>query len=245
MAISSHDCKVMIAEAEKAHRSLFAVKQNRFNPPVVAVKDAIDKGILGRIYSIQLSCFWNRNASYYSNSWKGTKDLDGGTLFTQFSHFIDLLYWMIGDVTRAYALTANRAHENVIEFEDTGVVVLEFANGALGTINYTVNSRDKNMEGSLTIFAEKGTVKIGGEYLNELEYQNIEGFEIKELPAGNKANNYGTYVGSMSNHNKVYENLVDVLMHNGSISASAFDGMKTVEIIEKIYASAKQLSSNG
>lgn len=244
MAISVQDCKHMIAEAERANRSLFAIKQNRFNPPVVAVKDAIDKRILGEIYSIQLSCFWNRNADYYCNSWKGTKHLDGGTLFTQFSHFIDLLYWMIGDVSRAYALTANFAHQNIIEFEDTGVVAIEFASGALGTINYTVNSYNKNMEGSLTIFAEKGTVKIGGEYLNELEYQNIEGFEIKDLPAGNKANNYGTYVGSMSNHDKVYENLIDVLLHNGSISASAFEGFKTVEIIEKIYSSSKLLSTS-
>lgn len=242
MAISVPDCKAMIAEAERVNRSLFTIKQNRFNPPVVAVKKAIDEGVFGRIYSIQLSCFWNRDADYYHNSWKGTKDLDGGTLFTQFSHFIDLLYWMVGDVARAYALTGNFAHKNVIEFEDTGVVALEFMNGAIGTINYTVNSYNKNMEGSLTIFAENGTVKIGGEYLNELEYQNIKGFELKDIPAGNKANNYGTYVGSMSNHDKVYENLIDVLLNNGSISASAFEGLKTVEIIEKIYLSSKQLN---
>ena len=241
MAISVRDCKEMIAAAERAKRILFAVKQNRFNPPVVAVKDAIDKRILGRIYSIQLSCFWNRNADYYHNSWKGTKDLDGGTLFTQFSHFIDLLFWMIGDVERAYALTSNFAHKDIIEFEDTGVVAIKFINGVIGTINYTVNSYNKNMEGSLTIFAEKGTVKIGGEYLNELEYQNIEGFEFENIPPGNKANDYGTYVGSMSNHDKVYENLIDVLLHDGTISASAFEGMKTVEIIEKIYQSSKQL----
>lgn len=244
MAITSSDCQQMIFEAEKANRILFAVKQNRFNPPVVAVKDAVEKGILGKIYSVQLSCFWNRNADYYHNSWKGSKSLDGGTLFTQFSHFIDLLYWMIGDVTKAYALTSNLGHTDIIEFEDTGAVALAFNNGAIGTINYTVNSYKKNMEGSLTIFAEKGTVKIGGEYLNELEYQNIHGFTFKDIPAGNKANNYGTYVGSMSNHNKVYENLIEVLLHNGSISASAYDAMKTVEIIEKIYQSAQQLSTD-
>jgi UDP-N-acetyl-2-amino-2-deoxyglucuronate dehydrogenase len=242
MAINVHDCGEMIKEAEKANRRLFAIKQNRFNPPVAAVKDAIEKGILGKIYSIQLSCFWNRNSDYYENSWKGTKELDGGTLYTQFSHFIDLLYWMIGDVKRAYALTANFAHNNIIEFEDTGAVALEFYNGAIGTINYTVNSYRKNMEGSLTIFAEKGTVKIGGQYLNELEYQNIEGFEFKDLPEGNKANNYGNYVGSMSNHDKVYENLVDVLLNGSSISTNSFEGLKTVEIIDKIYLSAKQLS---
>lgn len=243
MAINVHDCGEMVKEAEKANRRLFAIKQNRFNPPVAAVKDAIDKGILGRIYSVQLSCFWNRNADYYKDSWRGTQDLDGGTLFTQFSHFVDLLYWMIGDVKRAYALTGNFAHENIIDFEDTGAVIVEFYNKAIGTINYTVNSYRKNMEGSLTIFAEKGTVKIGGQYLNELEYQNIEGFEFRDLPAGNKANNYGYYTGSMSNHDKVYENVADVLLKGGSISTNAFEALKTVEIIEKIYRSAKQLSS--
>jgi len=240
MAINVSDCGDMIQAAEKANRRLFAIKQNRFNPPVAAVKEAIDSGQLGKIYSVQLSCFWNRNEDYYKNSWKGTADLDGGTLFTQFSHFVDLLYWMVGDVRRAFAVTGNFAHKDIIEFEDTGVVALEFNNGALGTINYTVNSYGKNMEGSLTIFAEKGTVKIGGQYLNELEYQKIEGFEFKDLPQGNTANNYGNYQGSMSNHDKIYENLVDVLQNGASISTNAFEGLKTVEIIDKIYQSAKK-----
>jgi predicted dehydrogenase len=150
---------------------------------------------------------------------------------------------MIGDVKRAFALTSNFAHTN-IDFEDTGAVAIEFFNGAIGTINYTVNSYNRNMEGSLTIFAEKGTVKIGGQYLNELEYQNIEGYEIKNLPVGNKANNYGNYTGSMSNHDKVYENLVDVLLNGSAISTNSFEALKTVEIIEKIYQSAKQLSNS-
>jgi UDP-N-acetyl-2-amino-2-deoxyglucuronate dehydrogenase len=240
MAINVYDCGEMIKAAEKNNRRLFAIKQNRFNPPIVAVKDAIDRGILGKIYSVQLSCFWNRNFDYYQNSWKGTADLDGGTLYTQFSHFVDLLYWMIGDIKKVYSLIGNFAHKGIIEFEDTGVVALEFDNGALGTINYTVNSFGKNMEGSLTIFGEKGTVKIGGQYLNELEYQNIEGFEIKDLPPGNTANNYGFYQGSMSNHDKVYENLINVLINGTSISTNSFEALKTVEIIEKIYQSAKR-----
>jgi predicted dehydrogenase len=243
MALTVYDCGEMIKAAEQANKRLFAIKQNRFNPPVAAVKEAIDKGIFGKIYSIQLSCFWNRNKDYYENSWKGTKDMDGGTLFTQFSHFIDLLYWMIGDVKRAYALTGNFSHQGVIDFEDTGAIALEFQSGAIGTINYTVNSYKKNMEGSLTIFAEKGTVKIGGQYLNELEYQSIENFEFKDLPKGNTANNYGTYVGSMSNHDKVYQNLIDVLQNGTSISTNSFEGLKTVEIIDKIYQSAKQLNA--
>lgn len=239
IAINVHDCEEMIKAAEKNNKRLFAIKQNRFNPPVEAVKNIIDNGQLGRIYSVQLSCFWNRNFDYYYNSWKGTNNLDGGTLYTQFSHFIDLLYWMIGDVKEVFAITDNFAHKGVIEFEDTGVVALRFYNNAIGTINYTVNSYGKNMEGSLTIFGEKGTVKIGGQYLNELEYQNIEGIVIKDLPVGNLANNYGQYQGSMSNHDKVYQNVIDVLKNGGAISTSSFEGLKTVEIIDKIYQSAK------
>lgn len=235
MAISVHDCGEMIKAAEQNNRRLFAIKQNRFNPPVAAVKKILEGGKLGRIFSVQLSCFWNRNEDYYANSWKGTKDLDGGTLFTQFSHFIDLLYWLIGDIKNAVGFKRNYAHQDIIEFEDTGVVAIEFYNGAIGTINYTVNSYGKNMEGSLTLFGEKGTIKIGGQYLNELEYQNIEGVEIKDLPQGNTANNYGHYQGSMSNHGEVYKNLIDVLNNNAPISTSSFEGLKTVEIIDKIY----------
>ena len=237
LATNVNDCGEMIKTAEMYNKRLFAIKQNRFNPPVAAVKAAIDEGRLGKIYSIQLSCFWNRNPQYYENSWKGTLELDGGTLYTQFSHFIDLLYWLIGDVKSAKAFMGNYDHKGIIEFEDTGAVILEFYNGAIGTVNYTVNSYGKNMEGSLTIFGEKGTVKIGGQYLNEMEYQNIEGYKIENLPEGNKANSYGNYQGSMSNHDHVYKNLIDVLSNNASISTSAFEGLKTVEIIDKIYSS--------
>lgn len=241
MAISTADCRRMIAASEKNKKQLFIVKQNRFNPPVQAVKELLQQNKFGKIYSVQLNCYWNRNDDYYKDSWKGTKELDGGTLFTQFSHFIDLLYWYFGDVKNIQATLSNIAHKNIIEFEDTGVVNIEFKNGVIGGINYTVNSYKKNMEGSLTIFAEKGTVKIGGQYLNELEYQLIENYKIEDLPKGNTANDYGTYTGSMSNHDKVYQNLVDVLLHGGSTYANAYDGLKTVEIIEKIYNEAKYI----
>ena len=241
MAISIKECEEMIRIADKSKKNLFIVKQNRFNPPVAALKQAIDEGRLGKILSIELNCFWNRNSEYYKDSdWKGRKSLDGGTLFTQFSHFIDLLYWLAGDVKKVFALGKNLAHKNIVEFEDTGVAALEFSSGALGTINYTVNSYEKNMEGSITVFAEKGTVKIGGQYLNVLEYQCIEGYEITGLPESRPPNDYGFYKGSMSNHDKVYGNIIDVLKHNGKIAANAYEGMKTVEIIEKIYSAFKK-----
>jgi len=241
MAISVSECNRMMIEADKSGKDLFIVKQNRFNPPVAALKEVIDSGKLGKILSVELNCFWNRNDEYYRQSdWKGKKAIDGGTLFTQFSHFIDLLYWLIGDFKTLNGIGRNFIHNELVEFEDTGVVIGEFSNGALCTINYTVNSYKQNMEGSITVFGEKGTVKIGGQYLNVLEYQSIDGFIIEGLPASRPANDYGFYQGSMSNHEKVYENVLDVLTKGGTIAANAFEGMKTVEIIERIYRSMEE-----
>ncbi|HEX2722029.1 MAG TPA: Gfo/Idh/MocA family oxidoreductase, partial [Gemmatimonadaceae bacterium] len=240
MAISVADCGRMIQAAERASRSLFIVKQNRFNPPVAAVKELLDSGKLGQIYSVQLNCFWNRNADYYQDTWKGTRQLDGGSLYTQFSHFIDLLYWMIGDVKDACAMVENYGHRGIVEFEDTGVVALRFYTGVIGSIHFTRNAYERNMEGSLTLFAENGTVKIGGQYLNELEYQRIREFEITDLATGNPPNSYGHYQGSMSNHDAVYTNVVDVLTKSGVIATSGYEGLKTVEIIDKIYTAARR-----
>lgn len=232
MALTKRDCERMIHKAEISNKRLFVVKQNRYNPPVKAVKELIDKGKLGNIYSIALNCYWNRNKKYYNESdWKGTIDLDGGTLYTQFSHFVDLLYWMFGD---PISIESDMMQfNNIHELEDAGVCILQWSNGALGTIHYTVNAKNKNMEGSLTIFAEKATIKIGGQYLNELEYQ--EPVLIKNLPPGNPPNNYGAYIGSMSNHELVYDNIIEVLESSGQVTTSCMDGLKTVEIIERIY----------
>ncbi|MES2431363.1 MAG: Gfo/Idh/MocA family oxidoreductase [Bacteroidota bacterium] len=239
MAINVEDCDKMMEQAKQSGKELFIVKQNRYNPPVIALKKILEENKLGKIFSIQINCFWNRDKDYYQNSWKGSKELDGGTLFTQFSHFIDLAYWLIGDVKEFAGYVNNFNHEGIIEFEDTGAVILKFENNVIGTLNYSVNSFKKNMEGSFTVFGEKGTVKIGGQYLNELEYQCIDNFEIVDLPKGNPPNEYGTYTGSMSNHDKVYANVLDVLNFAGTVKTNGFEGMKTVEIINKIYNTSK------
>lgn len=235
LCIHVEDAKEMLHAAQEAGRQLYVVKQNRYNPPVAAVKKLLAEDRLGKILSFQVNCFWNRPNSYYADSWKGTKKMDGGSLYTQFSHFIDLMYWFLGDVKTVKTITKNFEHR-VLEIEDSGVVLIETLGGAIGTLNFTVNSYQKNMEGSFAIFGERGTVKIGGQYLNELEYQCIEGEAVPHLPAGNPANSYGFYQGSMSNHDKVYENLVKAIADPSHEMASAFEGMKTVEIIEKIYA---------
>jgi predicted dehydrogenase len=234
LATNTKDARAMIAAATGAGKNLFVVKQNRYNPPVQELKKILDKNKLGTIYSFQLNCFWNRPAKYYENTWKGSKEMDGGTLFTQFSHFIDMLYWMLGDVDKVKSVIKNFGHPG-IDIEDTGMVIFEMKSGVTGTLNYTTNSYNKNLEGSFIIFGERGTVKIGGQYLNELEYQNIENYPVQNLPPSAKANDYGFYEGSMSNHGKVYENLLVALNKEDHSMPMAEDGFKTVEIIEMIY----------
>jgi predicted dehydrogenase len=239
MAITVVDCEAMMLAASKAGKQLFTVKQNRFNPPIQALKDAIEQHQVGQLYSFQLSCFWNRPAAYYQNSWHGTA-LDGGVLYTQFSHFIDLLYWLFGEVKSVNAITKNFIHQELIQGEDTGVVMLEMESGAVGTINYSVNSVHKNVEGSLTIIADKLTLKIGGEYLNTIAYQQGSETQLFKTVSEQLPNEYGSYQGSMSNHHKVYENLVQTLQQNTPFYATAYEAMKTVELIERIYRSAKK-----
>jgi len=242
MAINSTDARQMIETEKLTGKKLFVVKQNRYNPPVVLVKQLIDEKKLGKVFNFQLNCFWNRPVSYYNSSWKGTQKMDGGILFTQFSHFIDLLYWLLGNVSTANGVRKNFMHKGCIEFEDTGVAFIEMNNGAVGTVNYTINSTAKNMEGSLTLFGEKGTVKIGGQYLNELEYFSVEGEPRPLLPESMPANQYGFYEGSMSNHDKVYKHLIKALADPSHVFINSEDTLKTIEIIEKIYDSSPLLS---
>lgn len=240
MAITAASARKMISAAIKYKRKLFVVKQNRFNPPVAFVQDLLHKKQLGKVFSFQVNCFWNRDMKYYqTSSWRGTKKLDGGVLFTQFSHFIDLIYWFFGEVKMVKAFHQNAAHKKVSELEDTGSAILQMNSGVTGSVNYSINSYKKNMEGSITIFGEKGTVKIGGQYLNKLEYLCREKNNIPQLKEGKGANQYGFYEGSMSNHELVYDNLVSILNGSSEKYVSGEDGIKSVEIIEKIYRAAK------
>lgn len=240
MAIDVADCGQMIQVAERANKRLFIVKQNRFNPPVDFVKKLIDQGKLGRVLSCHLSCFWNRNEQYYKNSWRGTMKIDGGTLYTLFSHFIDLLYWMVGDISTVEAITGNLGHGDMIEFEDTGGAIFRFHNGAIGTLNYTTNAFGGNMEGSLTLFCEKGTIKIGGQYLNELEYFKVDGVDAPPEMTAQSVAGYKHYEGSQSRLDCVYSNLNEVLDGSGIIATAGFEGLKTVEIIDRIYRAARR-----
>jgi UDP-N-acetyl-2-amino-2-deoxyglucuronate dehydrogenase len=239
MAVSTAECDRMIAAAQQTGKTIFAVKQNRYNPPVQEVKKLVGVNALGSIYMIQVNCFWNRGDAYYAHSdWRGKKDKDGGCLFTQFSHFVDILYYLNGPVKEAQGWIHNYAHQHNTEVEDTGSFVLKAANDAIINFNFTTCAYERNMEGSITIFAEQGTLKIGGQYLNTIEYQQLGNATLPHINISAKANDYGLYQGSMSNHDKVIQNVVDVLHHNHPVMTSAEEGKEVVHIIEQMYAGA-------
>ena len=151
-----------IIETEKfSRRKMYVVKSSRFNPLLQQVHKLISEQKLGNIYSFQLSCFWNRPKDYFDD-WHGKLFPDAGTLYTQFSHYIDTLYWLFGDLETATGYSANKAHNSVIEFEDTGVASLKMRSGVLGSLNWSINTYKKNSEIALTIIAEKGTLSLGG-----------------------------------------------------------------------------------
>lgn len=245
MAMSVVECEQMILAAQQAQKKLFVVKQNRYNPPVAAVKQLLDNGVLGKILQISVNCFWNRNDDYYLLSdWRGKKLKDGGCLFTQCSHFIDILYFLAGNLTCISGITQNATHINLTEFEDSGAFLLQTLSGAIVSFQFSTSAYNQNMEGSITLLCEKGTVKIGGQYLNTIDYQCIEDYKITNLPIGNAANDYGTYKGSMSNHDKVIQNVIDTLNGTAKIATSGEEGLEVISIIEEMYKKSNKTFDN-
>jgi predicted dehydrogenase len=232
MCLTSAAAWQMIDAEKWSGKKLFVVKSTRFNPYLQQLKKYLATNRLGRVYSFQLSCFWNRPPEYYTD-WRGKAFPDGGTLYTQFSHYIDALLWLLGDMQTVYGFSNKFAHTQ-IEFEDTGVAAVQLRSGVLGTVNWSVNTFKKNYEISLTIIAERGTISLGGPYLNALTYACAE-LEFEVAQEQRAANEYGIYTGSMSNHKEVYENLLHALSDTNTVFTNAFDGLKTVETIEKIY----------
>lgn len=252
MALTKAGCEKIIFKALHKHKQIFCVMQNRYSPPSVWLKEVLEQGILGKIYMVQINCYWNRDDRYYKpdaktgkpTTWHGTKELDGGTLFTQFSHFIDLMYWYFGDIANIQARFKDYTHNHSTDFEDSGFVSFDFIEGGIGSLNYSTAIWDKNLESSITIVAENGSVKVGGQYMNEVEYCHIQDYTMPTLAESNPPNDYGQYKGSAANHHYVYENIVDVIAGKGSIHTNALEGMKVVEIIEKIYLSATENLNN-
>lgn len=236
ISLNKQDAEKVIYKALDLHKHVFAVMQNRYSPPSVWIKNIIESGILGKIYLVQLNCYWNRDDRYYkSDSWHGKKLLDGGTLFTQFSHFIDIMYWLFGDITNISARFNDFNHKQLTDFEDSGLISFDFLNGGMGSLNYSTSVWDQNLESSMKIIAEHGSVKIGGQYMDKVEYCHIKNYTMPKLEPTNPGNDYGAYKGSAQNHNYVIENIVDVLQNGAKITTNALEGLKVVDIIERIY----------
>jgi predicted dehydrogenase len=236
MALTKADCEKIIFKSLQVSRHVFCVMQNRYSPPSVWLKEIIETKTLGDVFIVQLVCYWNRDSRYYKgDTWHGTADLDGGTLFTQFSHWIDLLYWLFGDIKDILTTFADYNHAATTAFEDSGIIQFKFENGAMGSINYSTSVWDKNLESSLTVIGSKGSIKVGGQYMNEVEYCHIENYTMPSLEATNPANDYGAYKGSANNHHLVFTNVVNTLKGETSATTNALEGLKVVEIIERIY----------
>lgn len=245
MALHLHDCEQILYKALHKQKQIFCVMQNRFSPPSAWLKKVVSEKIIGDVFLVQLNCYWNRDDRYYkAGNWKGTQDLDGGTLFTQFSHFIDIMYWVFGDITDIQAKFNDFNHAKLTDFEDSGMVNFRFVNGGMGCMNYSTAVWDTNLESSLTVVGSKGSIKIGGQYMDKVEYCHIKDYTMPDLPPTNPANDYGAYKGSANNHHYVIQNVVDTLNGKSSINTNALEGLKVVDIIERVYSFRKSDRKN-
>ncbi len=237
LAINSEDARTMLEVARFYQRKLFCMLQNRYSPIVQWIKSLIINNILGKVFWVQVNCFWNRDERYYSHSdWKGKLWQDGGVLYTQFSHFTDILIYLWGHLsTLDYAQFWNFNRQTLIEFEDTGTFNFRLAAGVHVNFNYTISSYEKNLESSITIFGEKGTVKIGGQYMNEVLACQIQDYQIPSIEFSVSPNQYPGYQGSASNHQWVYEEFIKVLGGKEPQIASVMDAFYSVQLIEEVY----------
>ena len=236
LALCATKAQAVVDLAAQVGRMVFGVMQNRYSPPAAWLKQVYDQGCLGQIYLVQLNCFWNRDARYYrSGDWRGTLAQDGGTLFTQFSHFLDLLYWVFGDIDNIAARFRNFNHQHLTEFEDSGLVTFDLRRGGSGTLQYSTAAWDRNLESSITVLAEHGSLKLGGQYMDQVIYCHLRDYHLPALPPTNPANDYGPYQGSAANHVQVIEEIVQAVRSGEVVATNAQDGVKVVEIIERIY----------
>jgi predicted dehydrogenase len=237
MALTLDDADRMISACDQAGVKLFVVKQNRFNVPVVKLREAMEAGRFGKLVMGTVRVRWCRPQAYYDqDAWRGTWAFDGGVLTNQASHHVDLLEWMMGDVVSVSAMSATRLVD--IEAEDTAAVILTFANGALGIIEATGGTRPKDLEGSISILGEGGTVVIGGFAVNKLETWNFldadaEDGEVIEKYSVNPPSVYGF------GHQAYYEHVVDVIHNGGPQLVDGIQGRRSLELISAIYESVE------
>ncbi|NCW43971.1 MAG: gfo/Idh/MocA family oxidoreductase [Gemmatimonadaceae bacterium] len=234
ISLAAADALVQTCDDHRVH--LFVVKQNRLNPPIVLLKRAIDRGRFGRIYMANCTVRWTRPQEYYDQApWRGTWEFDGGAFMNQASHYVDLIQWLVGPVESVMAKTATMARR--IEAEDSGVAVLKFRSGAIGTIEVTMLTFPKNLEGSITILGETGTVKIGGTAVNKVEHWQFADYDDDDKLVEQANTNPPSVYGF--GHEGYYRNVVSVLRGEARPDTDGRAGRKSLELILGIYESAK------
>ncbi len=240
MCMTKEEADRMIIAAQSTNKKLFIVKQNRYNSPVAWTHKLIQEGKLGKILMASVQCYWNRNEAYYAQSdWRGDLHKDGGCLYTQFSHFVDIMYYLLGDIEVLSGSIENKMHP-YINTEDMGNFLLKSKADADINFQYSTCAFESNMEGSLSILAEKGSIKIGGKYLNELSYAKVEDVNCPELIDQSNNNTYSLgYEGSQSHHDRVIQNVIDTLQNKGTIMTSPEEGREVVDLIERMYSVAR------
>ena len=237
MAITLESCDALIKACDDNHVELFVVKQNRLNATMQLLKSAVEKGRFGKIYGAYVNVFWQRPEEYYDMaSWRGTWEFDGGAFMNQASHYVDSLHWLIGEVESVMAMTGTLGRG--IEAEDSGSAVLKFRNGAIGSINVSMLTYPKNLEGSVTILGETGTVKLGGMAINKFEKWEFEEYHdddrLVEESNYQPPNVYGF------GHTTYYRNVIDALNGEGPPMTDGRSGRKSLELILAIYKSARE-----
>ena len=241
LAITESDGLAMFEMAEQKNVQLACVLQNRYSPQIQWLKEMLEHTKLGDIYQIQINCFWNRDNRYYlteegtPHPWRGTLELDGGPLYTQFSHFIDILIWLVGDVRVTATRFENFGHNQTITFEDAGYFAFEWGPKSFGSFHYSTAVWDTNQESSITLIGSRGSVRIGGQYMNQVEYCHVDSYTMPELAPTPEVNDYGGYRGSANNHYFVIQNMVEVIQHGAPADFDPMDAVRGIKLIEEIY----------
>lgn len=226
----------MVKACDEAGVRMFVVKQNRRNATLQLLKQAFEQKRFGKIYMVNVNVFWTRPQEYYDTAkWRGTWEFDGGAFMNQASHYVDLLDWLVGPVESVQAYTATLARH--IEVEDTGVVSVKWRSGALGSMNVTMLTYPKNLEGSITIIGEKGTVSVGGVAVNEIKHWEFA--ETHPDDAKIKDANYETTSVYGFGHPLYYKNVIDVLRGEAEAETDGREGLKSLELLIAIYLSAR------
>ena len=235
MGLRSEGVAELKSAAEEKGVTVFGVMQNRYAPAAQWLKQTHVAEGFGEILQVHVQCLWNRDERYYTpDSWRGTLAQDGGPLFTQFSHFLDILMWVFGDLEVQDAHFVNQTHQVSTEFEDGGVVRFGLVQGGWGTLTFSTSSPHRNFESSMTVMGTAGTVRIGGQYMDRLEEFALPDLAQPDMGQAPPPNDYGGYTGSAANHHHVYDNVVEVLLRGAEVATPIEEGLAVVQAIEEM-----------